>query len=113
MAFVKGRAKTGGRKKGVKNKFNSDLHAICEKEDLNPFEALIQMAKDPKTKGGVKLGCLSELCEYLFPKRRRVEFDGQAYVHIVREVEELSKLPTDELKKLATAELEKLTDDQS
>lgn len=112
MAFVKGRAKTGGRKKGTKNKFNIDLAKICEEEGINPFQALIQMAKDPKLKGGVKLGALSELCEYVFPKRRRVEFDGQAFVHIVREVEELSKLPTEELKRLAREELDKPSEDE-
>lgn len=112
MPFEKGKKKTGGRKLGTRNKFNSDLHALCEKEDLNPFEALLKMAKDPKTKGGIKLGALSELCEYLFPKRRRVEFDGQAFVHIVREVQELSKLPTEELKKIAKEEIEKLDNDQ-
>lgn len=107
MAFEKGRAKTGGRKKGVKNKFNNDLSALCEKEGINPFEALLQMAKDPATKKGLRLGVLSELCEYMFPKRRRVEFDGQAFVHIVREVEELSKLSTEDLKKLVREELDK------
>ncbi len=112
MPFEKGKPKTGGRKKGVRNKFNADLAKLCEDEGFNPFQALLQMAKDPKTKGGVKLGALSELCEYMFPKRRRVEFEGQAFVHIVREVEELSKLPTEELKRLAREELEKTSEDE-
>ncbi len=105
MSFQPGRSKTGGRKKGVKNKFNRDLAKICEDQDFNPFEALMDLAKNPKTKGGLKLGALKELCEYLFPKRRRMEFEGSAYLHIVREVEQLSKLPSAELKKLAEQEL--------
>lgn len=112
MTFVKGRSKTGGRRKGTSNRFNSDLAKICEDEGINPFKALIEMAKDPKLKGGIKLGALSELCEYMFPKRRRVEFDGQAFAGIVREVEELSKLPTEELRRIVREELDKPTEDE-
>lgn len=111
MTFEKGRKKTGGRKKGVRNKINQNLAELCEQKGFNPFEALLDLAKNPKTKGGLKLGALKELCEYLFPKRRRMEFEGSAYLHIVREVEELSKLPTEELKRLAQEELEKTGDE--
>lgn len=102
--FEPGHPKVGGRKKGSKNKFTRDLMEICETKDFNPFEALLEMAQNPKTKAGIKLGALKELCEYMYPKRQRMEFEGAHYLHIVREIEELSKLPTEELKKLADEE---------
>lgn len=108
--FQPGHPKVGGRQKGSKNKFTRDLAEICEEKGFNPFEALLEMAQNPKTKGGIKLGALKELCEYLYPKRQRMEFEGAHYLHVVREIEELSKLPTEELKQLAQAELAKTND---
>lgn len=107
MPFEKGRPKTGGRQKGVGNRFNRDLEALCAERGFNPFEAMLEFAQNPKTKGAIKLGALRELCEYIFPKRQRVEFEGSAYIKVVREIQELSKLPTDELKRLAEEELRK------
>lgn len=118
-AFKPGHKKVGGRTKGTPNKFNSNLHAICAAKNLNPFEALLEMANNKETEPGHKLGALKELCEYLYPKRRRVEFEDDFLTGIAREIEALSKLSSQELKRLAQEEMDKigdepeLTDDES
>lgn len=108
MPFEKGQKKTGGRQMGVKNKTTTILHEICELEGIDPFHALIKIANDPKTKTGTKVSVLKNLCEYLYPKRQRVEIDHQVYAHVVKEIEELSQLSTDDLKDLIRKEIDKL-----
>lgn len=107
-AFKEGHKKVGGRRKGTLNKLNSSLHDICQQKGLNPFEALLEMANNKETEPGHKLGALKELCEYLYPKRRRVEFDDEQIARVMGEIEALSQLPTKELKRMAQEELDKL-----
>lgn len=87
--FQKGRAKTGGRKKGAKNKITialeEGLHEKAKRLGVDPFEVLCLFAKgdhkaldepfpiDPR----LRLRAAGEAAEYLYPKRRAIEMTGK------------------------------------
>lgn len=63
-----------GRKPGVPNKRTQDLIEKVEASGLNPFDVLIELltASDPQ----MKFAAAKELCQYLYPKRKAVEYSG-------------------------------------
>lgn len=76
-----------GRQKGTPNKATTYLESLCEKHDLNVFEALIYGAKrvhDEK----LKFQYLKELASYLYVKRTATEVsseDGAAIAVIIKD----------------------------
>ena len=61
-----------GRKPGTPNKKTQTLMEICDQEGLDPFRALLKLAKTAE-KEEIALGALKELCQYLYPKRKALE----------------------------------------
>ena len=82
MAYPKGKPKPegSGRKKGTPNKSTLDLHAICERLGVNPFEKLVEYIVHP-CDTEIRLAALKEICSYLYPKRKAVEHSGAVEVN--------------------------------
>lgn len=89
MAFEKGHKKLGGRQKGQKNKRTLALEEIFEKADLNIPERIIELLEkeyiprsDTHPGQGLsdsdKSKVLLELMQYLFPKRKPKDPDGDS-----------------------------------
>lgn len=87
-----GTAKTGGRKKGVKNKVNVSVKERLEKLGCDPIEGMFRIAE--KAEEGVTIGVddngepitrpdyalagqmYKELAQYIAPKRKAIEHTG-------------------------------------
>jgi hypothetical protein len=100
MSRALGSPKSGGRVKGTPNKSTAELQALADKLGVNPFEILLRFAANDwkslgydertrtvfsKTGEAVELDVIEpseriqaakSACEYLFPKRKAVEFTG-------------------------------------
>ncbi len=100
MPFEKGHKKSGGRKKGVKNKESVPLEEKSKELGINPFEILLLFAQGDWQKLGyesqkiIKFGAngveneeyiippsvrakaASEACQYLYPKLKAIEHSG-------------------------------------
>ncbi len=74
MPFQKGHKKHGGRKKG--SGLNETVREILAKLDCNPVEGLASIAMDPDNKKELQARAYSYLMEYVWPKRKSVEFTG-------------------------------------
>ena len=57
------------------NKKTEVLKAICEKHSVDPFEAMVIMAKN-ETDFELKFQILKEICSYIHPKRKQVELSS-------------------------------------
>ena len=84
MAYVKGKAKTGGRKPGAKGRKKYMLQTIAEinaqhkgkdGEGFNPYRELIEVYFNVKEQGMVKtqVGILKEIMMYTYPQLKQVE----------------------------------------
>lgn len=60
-----------GRVKGTPNRKTQTLQEMCEKRGIEPFEALIEIAKTALD-DGLKFKAVSELCSYVYPKPKAV-----------------------------------------
>lgn len=86
MAFKKGRKKTGGRQKGVKNKLNLGVAETLESMGIDCVEEMLKIAEETE-KEEVRLTVYKELLKYVYPQRKAVEMSGNEglEVRIVRE----------------------------
>ena len=72
--FKSGHKKTGGRKRGTKNK--KTLLAADElllKLDINPIEKLIHIAESDDTSVEQQIRCWQEISKYTYPKLKSQE----------------------------------------
>ena len=89
MPFAKGRAKTGGRKRGVKAirqtirdprspiTFSRDVRARLEQLGCDPLEGLARIAlATEKSDPAIARYCYSDLASYLYAKRKAIEISG-------------------------------------
>jgi hypothetical protein len=74
MARPKGLPKTGGRKSGTPNRDSQALIERLEALGCDPIEGLARIALDPATKIDLKVRCFAELAQYVYPKRKAVDF---------------------------------------
>ena len=74
MPRPKGLPKTGGRKPGTPNRNSQALIDRLEALGCDPIESLATIALDPATKPDLKVRCLAELAQYVYPKRKAVDF---------------------------------------
>lgn len=82
MAFQKGRAKTGGREKGTKNKLNLGVGDKLDKLGVDCVAEIVQIAKTTKDEQ-VKLQAYKELLKYVFPQRKAVEMTADVDMPII------------------------------
>ena len=75
--FQKGRKKTGGRKKGTKNKRTLLVEEIVQEKGLCLVTRLLELAEDNKTPINIKAGVFRDLLEYIYPKKKAVELSGE------------------------------------
>lgn len=73
MKFQKGRAKTGGRKKGTPNKKTKELMEVLGSFD--PAEKLVQIYNETDNLE-LKAGICKDLLKYIYPQRKAVEMTG-------------------------------------
>lgn len=70
MPFIKGRAKTGGRKKGLETLFQ-----ICERHGVNPFEKMVEIAK--ATSDEFSFNRWEKIAAYIYAKPKEVEINEE------------------------------------
>lgn len=73
MPRPKGLPKTGGRVRGTPNRKTELLANKLARLGCDPIEGLARIALDPQTKVEIKVRCLSELAQYVYPKRKAVD----------------------------------------
>jgi hypothetical protein len=76
MPGPKGLLKTGGRTRGTPNKKTELVAKKLAKVGCDPLEGLAKIAVDPETKVEIKVRCLAELAQYVYPKRKAVDLDS-------------------------------------
>lgn len=74
MARPKGLPKTGGRVAGTPNRNTQALLEKLDRMGCNPIEGLAKIAVDPATTTDLKVRCFAELAQYIYPKRKAVDF---------------------------------------
>jgi len=73
MSRPKGLPKSGGRIRGTPNKKTGEIAKKLRKLGCDPIEGLAKIALDPESKPELKVRCLAELAQYLYPKRKPVD----------------------------------------
>jgi len=74
MSRPKGLPKTGGRIAGTPNRNTLALIERLENLGCDPIEGLANIALDPTTKPELKVRCFAELAQYVYPKRKAIDF---------------------------------------
>ena len=75
-----GTPKTGGRKKGVKNKATQDVIEKLEAMGCDPIQGMAEIAALARNDGDLALAgsMYKELAQYVAPKRKAIEVTGDA-----------------------------------
>ena len=82
--------KTGGRQKGTPNKRTADL--LERLGNYNPLDALLAISQDEDTPLEIQVKINLDLMNYVYPKRKSVEFKDKIDVSISeKSVDELQK----------------------
>lgn len=82
--------KTGGRQKGTPNKKTADL--LERLGNYNPLDALLAISQDEDTPLEIQVKINLDLMNYVYPKRKSVEFNDKIDVSISeKSVDELQK----------------------
>lgn len=82
--------KTGGRQKGTPNKKTVDL--LERLGNYNPLDALLAISQDEDTPLEIQVKINLDLMNYVYPKRKSVEFNDKIDVSISeKSVDELQK----------------------
>lgn len=78
MPFQKGMRKVpgSGRKPGQTCRLAADVRTKLQEMGCDPIEGLARLAMDPKSERPIVARCLTELAQYVYPKRRSVEISG-------------------------------------
>ncbi len=77
--------KSGGRKKGTRNKDKTQAQQLCESLGVDPFQIMLYFAsgntkalklKKDSISPGMRLAAAIEASNYVLPKRKAVEHSG-------------------------------------
>jgi hypothetical protein len=87
MAFEKGHAKIGGRKKGTpNNKTLIRADDLLLQLGINPIQRLIELAESDEATIDHKINCYKEIAKYTYPKFKsqdmRIEYQ-QEYPDVI------------------------------
>ncbi len=74
----------GGRAKGTPNKTSLEIADKLAALGCDPLEGMAQLAQDPKTPIEVRGRMLSELAQYVAPKRKAIEHSGQIMIEPIK-----------------------------
>ncbi len=69
----KGLPKTGGRRKGTPNRATISLRERVAARGYDPIDEMISMSRDHKTPLETRFRIHSEICAYIYPKRKPVD----------------------------------------
>ena len=69
----KGLPKTGGRRKGTPNRGTVSLREKVATRGYDPIDELITISRDHKTPLETRVRIHSEICAYIYPKRKPVD----------------------------------------
>lgn len=97
MPRPKGLPKTGGRIRGTPNRKTELVAKKLAKLGCDPIEGLALIALDPETKVELKVRCLSELAQYVYPKRKAVDIVSPEDSNMTVKVEHIHPLPFGDL----------------
>ena len=88
-AFEKGRAKTGGRKKGTKNRVVAEAASVVmERIGVDPLMKLLELGAEAHKEGDKALAvqCYKEIAKYTYPQLKAVDHQHSSDGAIVFEV---------------------------
>jgi len=71
-----GLPKTGGRRKGTLNRNTLSIKEKLDGIGCDPVMELAEIAMDSKNPIEIRVGCLSEIASYVYPKRRPVDISS-------------------------------------
>lgn len=69
--------KTGGRRKGTRNKVNAEVAEQLERLGCNPIEGMALLAMDRANPPDLRGRMFSELAQYVAAKRKAIEVTGK------------------------------------
>lgn len=83
--------KTGGRKAGTPNKKTNDVIELINKQypGFNPVLSMIKISQDENVDVNIRVSCLKEVSNYMFPKRKAIEVDSNIK-HEINNKQEIS-----------------------
>jgi len=93
--------KTGGRQKGTPNRATMEVQSRLEQLGCDPIEGMARLAMDTSNSPELRGRLLSELIQYVAPKRRAIEVNADQgervtfYLGIPRRQPENPALPED------------------
>lgn len=105
MPFERGKPKTGGRIKGVKNKPRLDLLALCAEQGIDVFYELLEMASS-EMDTHKRFEKFKELAPYLYPKQRSIDVTMKS--EIEAQAEAFEKLDPDKRAELLEVEAKRI-----
>lgn len=73
MAFGR---KTGGRVAGTPNRKTRDVEELLASLDCDPIRGMAEIARNPEASLELRGRMNAELAQYLYPKRKAVEYSG-------------------------------------
>jgi hypothetical protein len=76
--------KTGGRQPGTPNKATAELQQKLAALGCDPIVGMATIAENLANSVEIRLKAYSELCQYVYPKRRAVDVGGDPDVGIQR-----------------------------
>ena len=77
MSRPLGLPKTGGRVRGTPNRKSADLLRRLKRMGCDPIVGLARIALDPEIRPELRVRCFAELAQYVYPKRKAVDSDGE------------------------------------
>jgi hypothetical protein len=77
MPFVRGKPKTGGRKKGVLNKVTAEREAEIAASGLTPLEYMLRVLRDSKAPDERRDEMAKAAAPYVHPRLAAVEMTGR------------------------------------
>lgn len=100
----------GGRQKGTPNKKTQSLLEKCAALDFDPFNAMLEIAKDPTHEH--RVAALKEVCQYLYPKRKSLEHSANVDPQILEAAENVLTMTKEEQINYLEEQLKALKGDQ-
>jgi hypothetical protein len=76
--------KTGGRQPGTPNRATLEVQQKLAALGVDPIVGIATIAEDVANPVEIRLRAYSEICHYVYPRRRSVEVDGNVEVGIKR-----------------------------
>lgn len=68
--------KYGGRVKGTPNKKTAEVQKMLEEMGCNPIEGMARIAMNEKNELSIRANMFKELAQYIAPKRKAIEVEG-------------------------------------